>query len=169
VSPASVLRLFNRQDSAFTTLLVAIVVAHVYGAICFQAIAQKTGTEDAWWAWVPILNVLLLIKGYPDADSAGEHRHRDHRLDRGLREEGEIGRTGHRDDRAAREPDRAGLSGVLGLRPWQGVGVDCDFVARGQTEEEILKKAADHAKNDHGFQGIPPELLDKVRAAIRGE
>ena len=26
------------------------------------------------------------------------------------------------------------------------VGVDCDFVARGKTEEEVLKKAAEHAK-----------------------
>jgi predicted small metal-binding protein len=47
------------------------------------------------------------------------------------------------------------------------VGVDCDFQATGETEEEILAQAAEHAKTAHGFDGIPPELLDKVQAAIK--
>jgi len=47
------------------------------------------------------------------------------------------------------------------------VGVDCDFEATGDTNEEILAKAADHAKTAHGFDGIPPELLDRVQAAIK--
>ncbi len=46
------------------------------------------------------------------------------------------------------------------------VGVDCDWVATGETEEEIMKKAAEHAKKDHGMNEIPPELVQKVRAAI---
>ena len=49
------------------------------------------------------------------------------------------------------------------------VGVDCDFVARGATLEEVMEKAKDHACSDHGFVGIPPELADKVLAAIREE
>jgi len=49
------------------------------------------------------------------------------------------------------------------------VGVDCDFVARGATEEEVLEKAAEHARKDHGFEGIPPDLLAKVKAAIHDE
>jgi len=47
------------------------------------------------------------------------------------------------------------------------VGVDCDFQATGNTNEEILAKAAEHAKLAHGFDDIPPELLDKVQAAIK--
>ena len=47
------------------------------------------------------------------------------------------------------------------------VGVDCDFEATGDTNEEILAKAADHAKTAHGFDGIPPELLGRVQAAIK--
>ena len=46
------------------------------------------------------------------------------------------------------------------------VGVDCDFVVTGETEEEIMKKAAEHAKKAHGMNGIPQELVQKVRAAI---
>jgi len=47
--------------------------------------------------------------------------------------------------------------------------VDCEFVARGATTEEVLEKAKDHAFADHGFANIPPELADKVVAAIHDE
>jgi len=49
------------------------------------------------------------------------------------------------------------------------VGVDCDFVARGATVEEVMEKAREHATKDHGFGDIPPELVDRVKAAIRDE
>ena len=42
----------------------------------------------------------------------------------------------------------------------------CNFVARGKDEEEVLRKAAEHAK-DHGIREITPELMQKVRSAIR--
>ena len=49
------------------------------------------------------------------------------------------------------------------------VGVDCDFVARGQTEQEVLKKCVEHARSAHGMQELPAELTAKVKAAIREE
>jgi len=49
------------------------------------------------------------------------------------------------------------------------VGVDCDFVAQGSNEQEVMAKAAEHARKDHGFADIPPELADKVKAAIHDE
>ena len=49
------------------------------------------------------------------------------------------------------------------------VGMDCDFVARAESEEELLKKAAEHADTAHDMKEIPEELLAKVRAAIREE
>lgn len=49
------------------------------------------------------------------------------------------------------------------------VGVDCDFVARGATVDEVLEKAREHATKDHGFADIPPELVEQVKAAIRDE
>lgn len=58
------------------------------------------------------------------------------------------------------------MSKVLTCRD---VGVDCDFVARGATVEEVMAKAAEHAAKDHGFAEIPPELADKAKAAIRDE
>jgi predicted small metal-binding protein len=49
------------------------------------------------------------------------------------------------------------------------VGMDCDFEARAETEEEVLKQAAAHAAATHDMQEIPPDVLAKVRAAIRDE
>ena len=42
-------------------LLVVFVALYAFSAFCFQKIAEKTGTENGWWAWIPILNVVLLL------------------------------------------------------------------------------------------------------------
>jgi predicted small metal-binding protein len=49
------------------------------------------------------------------------------------------------------------------------VGVDCDFVARGQTEQEVLAKCTEHARSAHGMQELPAKLTAKVKAAIHEE
>ncbi|PYV34395.1 MAG: hypothetical protein DMG22_06360 [Acidobacteria bacterium] len=36
-------------------------VFYVYLALALQTIAKKTSTENAWWAWLPILNALLML------------------------------------------------------------------------------------------------------------
>jgi predicted small metal-binding protein len=45
----------------------------------------------------------------------------------------------------------------------------CDFVARGATEDEVMKQTAEHAKSAHGMHHITPELAMQVRQAIRDE
>ncbi len=49
------------------------------------------------------------------------------------------------------------------------VGVDCDFVARGETEQDVLNACAEHGRTAHGIETLPQELVEKVRAAIRDE
>jgi predicted small metal-binding protein len=49
------------------------------------------------------------------------------------------------------------------------VGMDCDFVAKGETEQDILRQATEHARTAHNMTEIPPEVVDKVRGAIRDE
>lgn len=49
------------------------------------------------------------------------------------------------------------------------VGVDCDWVVRAETEEEIMRKSAEHARKEHGLTEITPEMEKNVRAAIRDE
>ena len=31
-------------------------------AICLMKIAKKTNTENAWFAWIPILNIILMVQ-----------------------------------------------------------------------------------------------------------
>jgi predicted small metal-binding protein len=45
----------------------------------------------------------------------------------------------------------------------------CSFEARGNTDEDVLKKAAEHAKTAHKMKEIPPAVLDKARSAIGEE
>jgi predicted small metal-binding protein len=49
------------------------------------------------------------------------------------------------------------------------VGMDCDFVAKGETNEDIMRQAAEHARTAHNMNEIPAEVADKVRSAIRDE
>jgi len=49
------------------------------------------------------------------------------------------------------------------------VGVDCDFVAKGETEQEVLQECAEHARKEHGMTELPADLAEKVRGAIRDE
>jgi predicted small metal-binding protein len=49
------------------------------------------------------------------------------------------------------------------------VGVDCDFVARGETDEDVLRQCAEHGRSAHNMNELPAELAAKVRSAIRDE
>ena len=45
----------------------------------------------------------------------------------------------------------------------------CPEVVRGETEAEVLQQAADHARTAHGMHTLPPEVVAKVKAAIKDE
>jgi predicted small metal-binding protein len=50
------------------------------------------------------------------------------------------------------------------------IGEACDFVARGETEEEVFAQAAKHAKEVHGYtdaQINDPETQKEVKKAIK--
>lgn len=38
-----------------------LIAAYLFFGFCFMKIAQKTGTENGWWAFIPILNILLML------------------------------------------------------------------------------------------------------------
>ena len=44
----------------------------------------------------------------------------------------------------------------------------CTYVVRGKDESEVMKNAMEHAKS-HGIREVTPELMAKVKAAIRDE
>jgi predicted small metal-binding protein len=47
-------------------------------------------------------------------------------------------------------------------------GLKCDYVARGTTEDEILKQAGTHAQQAHGMNPTP-DLEKRVRGLIHDE
>jgi predicted small metal-binding protein len=51
------------------------------------------------------------------------------------------------------------------------LGMDCPKEMRAETEEEVLKLAAEHAEKDHGFSPamISPAILAMVKSAIKDE
>ncbi|MGB3364898.1 MAG: DUF5684 domain-containing protein [Thermodesulfobacteriota bacterium] len=48
------------MDETFGVLIYLAI--YVYVAYCIMVIANKTNTENSWYAWVPILNLYLLCK-----------------------------------------------------------------------------------------------------------
>jgi predicted small metal-binding protein len=49
------------------------------------------------------------------------------------------------------------------------VGFDCDGVMRAETDEEILRQAAEHAKTVHSLSEISEQAVEKIRTLIRDE
>ena len=50
------------------------------------------------------------------------------------------------------------------------VGMDCDYVCKGETEEEIMKNAEQHAVQDHHYKPeeiMTPELQQKIKSHIK--
>jgi Family of unknown function (DUF5684) len=41
--------------------LVFAVAAYIYTSLALQTIAQKTNTENPWLAWIPIVNIVLML------------------------------------------------------------------------------------------------------------
>ncbi len=48
-------------------------------------------------------------------------------------------------------------------------GFDCDYVVKGETEEDIFKNGAEHATREHGMkpEDITPQFKEKLRGLIR--
>ena len=44
------------------SMLLIGLAFHVYLAICLIKIAKKTNTPNEWYAWVPVLNIILMLQ-----------------------------------------------------------------------------------------------------------
>lgn len=41
---------------------IVVLVLYVYMAICLYKIAKKQNAENPWFAWIPLLNAILIIQ-----------------------------------------------------------------------------------------------------------
>ncbi len=49
------------------------------------------------------------------------------------------------------------------------LGFECDGVLKGESEEEVLAMAAEHAKDAHDISDMSDEMFHKVKSIIREE
>ncbi len=47
------------------------------------------------------------------------------------------------------------------------VGVSCDWHTCADTDEEVLREVAMHAREDHGMNEISDEMMNEVKGAIK--
>jgi predicted small metal-binding protein len=44
--------------------------------------------------------------------------------------------------------------------------MNCDFQARGETTDDVMKQATAHVRSAHNYEQVPPEMASKIRGAI---
>jgi predicted small metal-binding protein len=47
------------------------------------------------------------------------------------------------------------------------VGMACPFKASAKTEDELMMKIGEHAAKEHGMKDVPPEMMVKIKKAIK--
>ena len=47
------------------------------------------------------------------------------------------------------------------------IGMTCGFKAEAPTEAELMKKIAEHAKAVHKMDTVPPDVMAKIKMAIK--
>jgi predicted small metal-binding protein len=47
------------------------------------------------------------------------------------------------------------------------VGFDCQGVIRDETEDGVMRKAAEHARTEHGLKQVDEATAQKIRSKIR--
>ncbi len=47
------------------------------------------------------------------------------------------------------------------------IGMNCGFEARADKQEELMPVIQAHAKGSHGINEITPDLMNKVKAAVK--
>ncbi len=46
-------------------------------------------------------------------------------------------------------------------------GADCSWSTTAETEDELMKKVAEHAKEEHEGMEVTPELVAKIKSHIK--
>ena len=49
------------MGAVFLVILLLAIAGYAYFALALKTIAEKTNTENPWWAWIPIIQVVLML------------------------------------------------------------------------------------------------------------
>jgi predicted small metal-binding protein len=47
------------------------------------------------------------------------------------------------------------------------IGMNCAFQTTAPTEAELVKKIAEHARTAHQMDSVPPDVMEKIKKAIK--
>lgn len=47
------------------------------------------------------------------------------------------------------------------------VGIECDWKTTAENEEEVLRRAGEHARKEHGMTQLSDDLKNQIRAKIK--
>jgi len=62
MSTGDITALFAALAALALVFVLIFVAIYIYYAIALMRIANRTKTKDAWLAWIPIVNILLVIQ-----------------------------------------------------------------------------------------------------------
>jgi hypothetical protein len=62
VPPEAAIGALALFSGIFLTMLVLAVIVYIIVALSLMRIAKRTNTENAWFAWIPILNLILMLQ-----------------------------------------------------------------------------------------------------------
>lgn len=62
VTPHEAAGLFALAGGIFLMVIILVIILYVIVAISLMRIAKRTNTENAWFAWIPILNLILMLQ-----------------------------------------------------------------------------------------------------------
>jgi predicted small metal-binding protein len=62
-----------------------------------------------------------------------------------------------------------GPAKYLQERVAEPISLGCNTEIRGESEHDVQRKAAEHAKTAHSMESIPPDMLAKIKSAIHDE
>jgi hypothetical protein len=46
----------------FAAMWIFILAIYIYSAICYMAVAKRTNTPNGWFAFIPVLNMILMLQ-----------------------------------------------------------------------------------------------------------
>ena len=47
------------------------------------------------------------------------------------------------------------------------IGINCPFETEARTEDKLMKKIERHARKVHAMNNISPDMMDKIKKAIK--
>jgi hypothetical protein len=62
IPPEAAAGAFALAGGLFLFLMLVVIAIYVIMAISLMRIAKRTNTENAWFAWIPILNLILMLQ-----------------------------------------------------------------------------------------------------------